>query len=126
MAQVITFRGTTIWNGATNGAGFSFRSGSLVKQPVENQSPRGVGYWRKPGPTAKATHVLDCQWIVANDGVIQGIVEPLIGLLDGGALVVPGYASRANCVLADVSDWASQGTVGGVIVSATLTFEEYP
>lgn len=123
---VITFRGTTIWDSESTGAGYELRAGSLTPQVIETGAAQGVGYWLKPGNTEPAQHVLSISWR-GNKTAIKAAVDALMGL-PTGALVTPDYGTISNCVLVGASTWESQRSdeTDVYLVSTDLTFRQYP
>jgi hypothetical protein len=125
MADVILFRGTTIWDGATNGAGWSFRRNLMGEGVVEAQAPLGDGYWLKPASKAAVTHSLELAWRVTDKGalaaMISGLMTPALG-----SLVIPGEGTFTKCRLSEASEFESFKSDGSAyVVRSTLTFTQY-
>lgn len=127
MATTITYQGTTLWDSATNGAGWNLRPGVIVREVIDKAPSLGIGYWVKPANKARATHVLEIAWHTTTPGALIALVD---GLANGslGSLVVPGWGTFLRCRLADVGELRSfkSDSVTGYVVETSLTFEQYP
>lgn len=124
--SVITFSGHTVWAAATNGVGWRLLPGVPVGGDVEKKAPLGEGWWVLPGGAEATDHTLELQWRAATPSVIETLLRNIPRGVTG-ALVVPGYSTKARCRLAGISDLDSfkSDAVTGWIVKATLTFREY-
>lgn len=127
MAETITFKGTTIWDGATNGAGYDFTPSALVVNITEAGAPLGTGYWIKQGNTTPATHTLDLNWATTDKAALRSAIEAL-ATATLGSLVLPDWGTFTNCRLSGVGTFDSRKSSSstGYIVTATLTFTQYP
>ncbi|MBI1291205.1 hypothetical protein GC173_08160 [bacterium] len=127
MAEQITFRGSVLWDDATNGAGWDFRPGMVTEEATEAKAPLGVGFWVKPAGSTPATHTLELAWRTTDKSALALSIRSL-ATVSLGALVVPGWGSFGNCRLSAVSEFESfkSDAATGYIVRATLTFTEYP
>ena len=125
--SVISFRGTTIWSSATNGAGWRFAPGARVRESVDKTAPLGDGTWSLPGRLPEVEHSLELQWRAATPAVIEALIAGLAGNISRGALVVPGYRAYPYCRLSGVGSFDSfkSDSATGYIVRTTLTFTEY-
>jgi hypothetical protein len=122
----ITHLGVTLMDEATNGAGWRFLPGLKRREMVEVAAPQGDGYWLKPGPLTAAVHRLEMQWRVANPGTWLATMEGW-DMESTGDLVVPDWGTLTNCKLSDKGGIDNPfPTDGGWIITATLTFTQYP
>jgi hypothetical protein len=126
MPNQISFNGTVIWDGATNGLGWRQILGSKVPEVLEKRSPQGEGYWLKPAGTQAAEHRLEMAWHATDKAALRAMIEGLMGTTRGD-LVIPGEGTISNCRLSGVGEWQSRKSSGtSYIVENTLTFTEYP
>ncbi len=125
--ETITFRGTTVWDEASDGAGYEFKPGNLVEEAVEVKAPLGDGYWVKPGGRATATHKLSAQWRTQTPATLRAAIVAL-ATSTFGDLVIPVWGTYPNCRLSGVGDWEASGSDAetGYIVRGELTFTQYP
>lgn len=126
MADVITLKGTTIFDSATTGVGWVFSAGSAVEDANEERAPLGTGYWVKPAGVPAVEHSLTLDWVAADPAAIKAALEALRGVTLGN-LVVPIWGTYANCRLSKIADWTSDPVDGNAYaVKTTLTVTQYP
>ena len=123
----VAFCGHTLWNNDSGGAGYRFRPGATVRRAIEAAAPLGTGYWVKLENYGLAQHTLVASWYGADPEALRAAV---LAFADGriGTLAVHGYGSYANCRLSECSDFDvfKTDSTHGHVVSATLTFTQYP
>lgn len=122
----ITFRAVTIYDRDGTGLKFKFTPGIGGEAKVENRAVLGTGYWVKPAGFDKAVHTLELWWSTATPETTRLII---LGLktVDVGDLVIPGWGTYTNCMLADVAPFVNEKSQSGLYrLETTLTFDQYP
>ncbi len=129
MADVITFKGETIFDSADTddtGIGWSFSPGALVQEANEVGPSIGIGYWVKPGNVATSSHTLDLQWRTATPATIRVAIEAL-ATATTGALVIPIWGTIAKLRLSGVGAFeCNPSDSGKFTLKTSLTFTGYP
>lgn len=128
MSDVITFRGTTIFNTATTsprGIGWSLSPGMLAQDAIEATPAQGIGTFVKAGNVPPATHTLELAWFATDAGALRLSIEAL-ATTTTGSLVLPVWGTLARCRLDGASGWEAIPTDGGYLVKASLSFVQYP
>lgn len=125
MADVITFRGATIFSTASGGVGYAMRPASLGDGMMEIGPPQGKGYWLKEGNPEPADHDLELTFLAAS---VSGVRAAIDALMTGetGSLVVPDWGTFTNCRLMTPTWGVATGSDVGKIVPVTLSFRQYP
>ena len=124
MADIVTFRGTTIYDGANGGGA----CGLLTPQPggkeiIENAPPQGVGSFSKEGRKIERELSLQLIFHTATPFAVVVQIEGLRGATRG-TLTVPVHGSFSNCALvsADVVRFEKSKLW---LLEMKLTFRQY-
>lgn len=124
MADVITFRGLTLYSSLAGGVEWQFtHGGGLMEEHELVPAPLGRGYFEREGNMAVPVHTLRLAWVV---GDVAALRASVVGVLRGGrgTLVVPGEGNLTNC-RGLMPEWGERQRLDlGELVRATITFEQ--
>lgn len=124
-AELITFRGTTIYTTGTDGAGWDFKPSPMGREYEVVSPAQGIGHFIKKGNIPPVIHTLEIAWYGRS---VENLVAMLSELADGefGTLVVPSRGSWPQCILKGFTQIDAKPSDIGTVCKTTLTFEQFP
>lgn len=126
MADVITFKGVSIFNSSGWGRGYNFVPGVPTQDAIEEASPLGSGFWIKPTGWRPGDHQLSAAWALGTPRELEDMLRG-VGGASLGTLVVPTHGTYTRCrLMASSLEAPIKGGGGLYLVRGVLVFREYP
>lgn len=126
MAEVVTYKGTTIWSDAVDGFAFKTDPSGAGMDVERVGAPLGTGYWNKAGNIREATISVFLVWATTDKSAIRNTLNALADHTTG-TLVTPDWGTFTNCLLDGVPQFETmKGPGDEYMISLTLSFIQQP